>query len=69
MKSRHVAATHLLTVGEIADYLRVHPSTIYRLTERKELPPSRLGTNGALLWRKSTVGARKGEIRTLRHRN
>jgi excisionase family DNA binding protein len=41
MKYRHAAATHLLTVGEIADYLRVDRSTIYRLLKRKELPAFR----------------------------
>jgi predicted DNA-binding transcriptional regulator AlpA len=31
MKSRHVAATHLLTVAEVAAYLHVSRATIYRL--------------------------------------
>jgi excisionase family DNA binding protein len=44
MKSRHFAAeTHLLTVGELADYRRVDPSTIYRLLKRKELPAFKVG--------------------------
>jgi excisionase family DNA binding protein len=33
----------MLTVGEIADYLPVHTSTIYRLLERKELPTFKVG--------------------------
>ena len=42
MKPRHVA-TRVLTVSELADYLRVHPSTIFRLLKRKELPAFKVG--------------------------
>ncbi len=34
-----------LTVAELARYLRVHTSTIYRLIERNELPAFRVGRN------------------------
>jgi excisionase family DNA binding protein len=37
--------TRLLTVKELSDYLRVHPSTIYRLLKRGELPGIRLGSD------------------------
>jgi excisionase family DNA binding protein len=30
---------------EVADYLRVHPSTIYRLLKRKELPAFKVGSD------------------------
>ena len=44
MKSkRHTVAPSVFTVGELAEYLRVHPSTIYRLLERKELPAFKVG--------------------------
>ena len=43
MKSRHVAATNLLTLAEVADYLRVSQSTIFRLVERRELPAFKVG--------------------------
>jgi excisionase family DNA binding protein len=33
----------LLKVGDVAEYLRVHPSTIYRLLRRKKLPAFKLG--------------------------
>jgi excisionase family DNA binding protein len=33
----------LMTVGEVAAYLKVHPKTIYRLAKRKELPSFRIG--------------------------
>jgi excisionase family DNA binding protein len=51
MKSkRHTVASGVLTVGELAEYLRVHPSTIYRLLERKELPAFKVGRD----WRFTT---------------
>jgi excisionase family DNA binding protein len=37
--------TRLLTVKELADYLRVHPSTIYRLLKRGDLPGIKLGSD------------------------
>jgi excisionase family DNA binding protein len=27
-----------LTLGEVADFLRIHPSTVYRMLRKKELP-------------------------------
>ena len=35
----------VLTLGEVAYYLRVHPSTIYRLVKRKALPAFKVGTD------------------------
>ena len=35
----------IMTVGELAAYLRVHPSTIYNLLKRGELPGFRIGTD------------------------
>ena len=43
MKTYDAATTRLLRVGEVADYLRVHPSTIFRLLKRKEIPAFKLG--------------------------
>jgi excisionase family DNA binding protein len=37
--------TRLITVKELSDYLRVHPSTIYRLLKRGELPAIKLGSD------------------------
>jgi nitrogen PTS system EIIA component len=34
----------LITAGELAAYLRVHPMTIYRLATRGELPSIRVGS-------------------------
>lgn len=39
------AASSVLTVEEVARYLRVHQSTIYRLVKRKELPAFRIGSD------------------------
>ena len=33
----------ILTVKEIAEYLRVHPATIYRLLRAKQIPGFRVG--------------------------
>jgi len=35
----------VLTVVEIADYLRVHPSTIYRLLRKGNLPAFKVGSD------------------------
>jgi excisionase family DNA binding protein len=36
-----------LTVGEVADYLRVHPSTVYRLVRARQIKGFKIGG----LWR------------------
>jgi len=33
----------ILTLDDVAEYLRVHPSTIYRLLKKKRLPAFKLG--------------------------
>jgi len=40
-----------MTVGEVSEYLRVHPSTIYRLLRRKQIPAFRIGSD----WRFKTT--------------
>ncbi len=35
----------VMTVKELSDYLRVHPSTVYKLLRRGELPGFRIGTD------------------------
>jgi len=32
-----------MTVDELASYLKVHPTTIYRLLKRRELPAFKVG--------------------------
>ena len=35
----------VLTVKELSDYLRIHPSTVYKLLRSGELPGFRIGTD------------------------
>jgi excisionase family DNA binding protein len=35
----------LLTIKEIGDLLRVHPSTIYKLTKKGKIPSFRIGSD------------------------
>jgi excisionase family DNA binding protein len=35
----------VLTLEEVAQYLRVHPSTIYRLVKKKQLPGFKVGSD------------------------
>ncbi|MGO9057717.1 MAG: helix-turn-helix domain-containing protein [Candidatus Binataceae bacterium] len=37
--------TKLVTVKELSTYLRVHPSTIYRLLKEGEIPGFKLGSD------------------------
>lgn len=38
-------ATKVLTVNELAEYLRVHRSTIYRLLKKGQLPGFKIGSD------------------------
>lgn len=35
----------VMTVKEVSDYLHVHPSTIYRLIKRRQIPAFRIGSD------------------------
>ena len=35
----------VMTVKELSEYLRVHPSTVYKLLRRGEVPGFRIGTD------------------------
>ena len=35
----------ILTVQDVASYLRVHPSTIYRMLKKNQLPAFRVGSD------------------------
>ena len=44
------ALPKVLTVQELSEYLRVHPTTIYRLLRARQIPGFRVGSE----WRFST---------------
>jgi excisionase family DNA binding protein len=35
----------ILTLGEVAEFLRVHPSTVYRLLKQGRIPAFRVGSD------------------------
>jgi excisionase family DNA binding protein len=35
----------VLTLEEVADYLKVHPSTVYRLIKKSEIPAFKIGSD------------------------
>jgi excisionase family DNA binding protein len=37
--------TQVMKLSELAEYLRVHPTTIYRLIKRDELPAFKMGSD------------------------
>ncbi len=39
----------ILTVKEAADYLKVHPSTLYRLLKERRVPAFRVGSDWRLI--------------------
>jgi excisionase family DNA binding protein len=45
MKAPKVAFDELLTAEEVADFLRVHRSTVYRLLRNGQLPAFRVGSD------------------------
>jgi len=36
---------NVLTLDEVADYLRVHPSTVYRLLKKHQIPAFKVGSD------------------------
>ena len=45
MDRTEVLKTRVLTVQEVSKYLRVHPSTIYRMLKKNQLPAFRVGSD------------------------
>jgi excisionase family DNA binding protein len=35
----------VLTLEEVADYLKVHPSTVYRLVKKSQIPAFKIGSD------------------------
>jgi excisionase family DNA binding protein len=44
-RSNVESQTRVMTVKEVSDYLHVHPSTIYRLIKRRQIPAFRIGSD------------------------
>jgi len=51
MKTVKISMNEVLTLWEVADFLKIHRSTVYRLVKRGELPAFRVGTD----WRFNRV--------------
>jgi excisionase family DNA binding protein len=46
MKPRHAAApSRIMTVAELAQYLQVHPTTLYKLVRRHQIPAFKIGAD------------------------
>jgi excisionase family DNA binding protein len=45
MERIEVLNSRVLTVQEVSNYLRVHPSTIYRMLKKNQLPAFRVGSD------------------------
>ena len=45
MERIEVMTSRVLTVQEVSNYLRVHPSTIYRMLKKNQLPAFRVGSD------------------------
>ena len=39
----HMVPSKVMTVHEVSAYLHLHPTTIYRMLKRREIPAFRLG--------------------------
>jgi excisionase family DNA binding protein len=47
---------NVLTLEEVASYLRVHPSTVYRMLKKSKSRPSRSAVIGGSISSRSTIG-------------
>jgi excisionase family DNA binding protein len=43
--SHHAGAISVMTVREVSAYLRVHPSTVYRLLKHNQIPAFHVGSD------------------------
>jgi excisionase family DNA binding protein len=67
MERRHAILARLLTVDEVADYLRVSRSTVYRLLKRNQLPAFKIGNDWRFDVEEIDRWRDEREIRTPRH--
>jgi excisionase family DNA binding protein len=65
----------VMTLEEVADYLRVHPSTIYRLLKKKQLPAFKVGSDWRFnlesidKWRAEMEQGRNISAYAVKHKN
>ena len=69
MERIEVLKGSVLTVQEVSSYLRVHPSTVYRMLKRHQLPAFRVGSDWRFTieaidqWRaQAEAGALKADV-------
>jgi excisionase family DNA binding protein len=43
--SHYTGPTYVMTVREVSAYLKVHPSTVYRLLKRNQIPAFHMGSD------------------------
>jgi excisionase family DNA binding protein len=43
--AQETRTSKVMTLEEVSRYLRVHPSTVYRLLKRREIPAFRIGSD------------------------
>jgi excisionase family DNA binding protein len=55
INARKPLSDEILTAEEVANFLRIHPSIIYRLAKRGDLPDFRVGVGGD--WRFSRASS------------
>lgn len=67
MDRTEVVTSGILTVREVSHYLRVHPSTIYRMLKKNQIPAFKVGSD----WRFSVEAISRwrsdAEAKALRH--
>jgi excisionase family DNA binding protein len=64
MKPTPAAPSRIMTVAETAQYLQVHPTTLYKLIRRHQIPAFKVGTDyrfdGDAIEKWMTAGQVKG---------
>ena len=45
MDKTNTQLPRVLTIREVAEFLRVHPSTVYRLLKHRQIPAFRVGSD------------------------
>lgn len=48
-RSNRAESTEVMTIPELAEFLKCHPSTIYRMLRRKQVPSFRVGSDHRFL--------------------